>query len=133
VFFFFLAALKNDNADDSGEESEDLDEEAKLIRRTKAEAKDVASRNPVEKQPTGRVVGVIKRNWRAYVHTPCAFFVLYHPDPTNCIIQLCVPHRPDLSLFIHPFHFEPTNSLCDTARPAASTYPHANSSSPILD
>ncbi|EIN05091.1 RNB-domain-containing protein [Punctularia strigosozonata HHB-11173 SS5] len=57
------STLKNDDADDSDEEAEELDsvvEEQKVL---KAEASRAAS----EKQPTGRVVGVIKRNWRAYV------------------------------------------------------------------
>jgi len=56
------ATLKNDDAEDSGEEGDDNNEatikEAKAMRLEKRTS---------EKQPTGRVVGVIKRNWRAYV------------------------------------------------------------------
>jgi exosome complex exonuclease DIS3/RRP44 len=54
------ATLKNDDAEDSGEEGDDNNEatikEAKAMRLEKRTS---------EKQPTGRVVGVIKRNWRA--------------------------------------------------------------------
>ncbi|QRV85273.1 exosome complex exonuclease DIS3/RRP44 [Ceratobasidium sp. AG-Ba] len=57
------SAQRNDNPDDSGSESEDevVDERERLA------ARDTAARNPKEKQPTGRVVGVMKRNWRAVV------------------------------------------------------------------
>lgn len=62
----FLAALKNDDADDSDEEREAGDDtEAKLIQREKRDAKATAKANALERQPTGRVVGPIKRNWRA--------------------------------------------------------------------
>jgi exosome complex exonuclease DIS3/RRP44 len=64
------AALKNDDADDSeaehqtGETAARL-EERKLLQR---EARERALAEKVkEKQPTGKVVGVIKRNWRTYV------------------------------------------------------------------
>ncbi|KAF8518199.1 RNB-domain-containing protein [Gautieria morchelliformis] len=62
------ATLKNDDAEDSEEEngSEDL-EEAKLLHKERLSARNTASKSPSEKQPTGKVVGVIKRNWRAYV------------------------------------------------------------------
>ncbi|KII94407.1 hypothetical protein PLICRDRAFT_100657 [Plicaturopsis crispa FD-325 SS-3] len=57
------ATLKNDDAEESDEEeeSEALAEETKLLRSEMAKA------SAAEKQPTGRVVGIIKRNWRAYV------------------------------------------------------------------
>ena len=60
----FLVTLTNDNAEDSEEEGDDLmvhEHESKALRieRTKTPSS--------EMQPTGRVVGVIKRNWRAYV------------------------------------------------------------------
>jgi len=55
-----LATLKNDDAEDSGDEGDEDDE---IIAREK---KAVRSENVTsEKQPTGRIVGVIKRNWRA--------------------------------------------------------------------
>jgi exosome complex exonuclease DIS3/RRP44 len=60
-----LVALKDDDADDEGgEETKELDEEAVREKKEAAEAAEVAKKNPLEKQPTGRVVGVFKRNWR---------------------------------------------------------------------
>ncbi len=51
------ATLKNDDADDSGEEEEAvIDAESKMVS---------TSSSSSNKQPTGRIVGVIKRNWRA--------------------------------------------------------------------
>ncbi|CUA70573.1 exosome complex exonuclease DIS3/RRP44 [Rhizoctonia solani] len=58
------AAQRNDNPDDSASEGEHSDDEDAKERKA---ARDTAARNPKEKQPTGRVVGVMKRNWRAYV------------------------------------------------------------------
>lgn len=60
------AALKNDDADDSGDEEAALDE-IERERKEKINVEEVALKNAIEKQPTGRVVGVFKRNWRAYV------------------------------------------------------------------
>lgn len=46
---------------DQGDEEDDLmNVEEKVVR---AET----PRRPSEKQPTGRIIGIIKRNWRAYV------------------------------------------------------------------
>jgi len=61
----FTATLKNDDAEDSGEEGDENAEEviAKESRVLRSETQVPTS----ERQPTGRVVGVIKRNWRAYV------------------------------------------------------------------
>ncbi|EGN94814.1 hypothetical protein SERLA73DRAFT_171208 [Serpula lacrymans var. lacrymans S7.3] len=59
------ATLRNDDAEDSGEEGEDKET---LVRERESKAvRSEISKRPTEKQPTGRVVGVIKRNWRAYV------------------------------------------------------------------
>ncbi|KAI0287919.1 RNB-domain-containing protein [Russula brevipes] len=55
------STLKNDDAEESDEEGE------RLIVDEKAPRTEVSSRSITEKQPTGRIVGVIKRNWRAYV------------------------------------------------------------------
>ncbi|KAJ7602219.1 RNB-domain-containing protein [Mycena rosella] len=58
------ATLKNDDAADSDEEEENDDvmrQEAKAVRASEAMAAQK------EKQPTGRVVGIIKRNWRPVV------------------------------------------------------------------
>ncbi|KAJ6573965.1 hypothetical protein DFH09DRAFT_384346 [Mycena vulgaris] len=58
------ATLKNDDAADSDEDEENDDvmrQEAKAVRASEAMAQQK------EKQPTGRVVGIIKRNWRSVV------------------------------------------------------------------
>ncbi|CAE6477184.1 unnamed protein product [Rhizoctonia solani] len=60
-------AQRNDNPDDSASEGEHSDEEDAIQAKERQAARDTAARNPKEKQPTGRVVGVMKRNWRAYV------------------------------------------------------------------
>lgn len=61
------ATLKDDDAEESDEEGE------RVIVDEKVPRTEGSSRPITEKQPTGRVVGVIKRNWRAYVVTgfPC--------------------------------------------------------------
>lgn len=58
------AALKNDDAEDSEEEAEDevLVQEKKVVQEERGAVPSTSS-----KQPTGRVVGIVKRNWRAYV------------------------------------------------------------------
>jgi exosome complex exonuclease DIS3/RRP44 len=53
--------LKNDDAEDSDEEGETrqpVAEEQKLL-------EEESGRTAAERQPTGRVVGIVKRNWRA--------------------------------------------------------------------
>ncbi|KAI0303388.1 RNB-domain-containing protein [Multifurca ochricompacta] len=55
------STLKNDDADESDEEGE------RIVIEEKAPRPEGLSRPISEKQPTGRVVGIIKRNWRAYV------------------------------------------------------------------
>lgn len=58
------AALKNDDAEDSEGEGED----ETLVREKKASGEERgAAPTGSSKQPTGRVVGIVKRNWRAYV------------------------------------------------------------------
>ncbi|KAH7908909.1 hypothetical protein BJ138DRAFT_1156546 [Hygrophoropsis aurantiaca] len=59
------ATLKNDDADDSGEEGEDGEDGVPIVRERNPQAD--SKKVSVEKQPTGRIVGIIKRNWRAYV------------------------------------------------------------------
>lgn len=54
--------LRDDDAEDPEDKESDMDEVA--IRESKVHQEDSRSR---DKQPTGRVVGVIKRNWRSYV------------------------------------------------------------------
>ena len=56
-----LATLRNDDADESEEESDD-DEAVAERRVLQAEQ---ARREASARQPTGRVVGIIKRNWRS--------------------------------------------------------------------
>ena len=53
-----LATLKNDDAEDSGEEGDDevLVKEYRHIQ---------SEKQTLEKQPTGRIGGVIRRKWRA--------------------------------------------------------------------
>ncbi|KAJ3726993.1 RNB-domain-containing protein [Lentinula raphanica] len=61
------ATLKNDDAEDSGEEGDENGEEV-IAKESRVLAVDSIEKHPPsERQPTGRVVGVIKRNWRAYV------------------------------------------------------------------
>ncbi|KAI1791379.1 RNB-domain-containing protein [Ganoderma leucocontextum] len=57
------AALKNDDAHDSDEKA---DEEGVVTERKTLQAESVKP-TISSKQPTGRVVGIIKRNWRSYV------------------------------------------------------------------
>jgi exosome complex exonuclease DIS3/RRP44 len=60
--------LKNDDADESDEEGERVIVDEKALRN------EPSSRPITEKQPTGRVVGIIKRNWRAYVVTSLPWY-----------------------------------------------------------
>jgi hypothetical protein len=60
-----VATQRNDNADDSASEGGQSDKEEIIDQHERLAARDTAARNPKEKQPTGRVVGVMKRNWRA--------------------------------------------------------------------
>ena len=58
-----IAVLKNDDAEDSEDEEHEDDVEAEAERRhLHAES---AKKLAAEKQPTGRIVGIIKRNWRS--------------------------------------------------------------------
>ncbi|KAG6817260.1 hypothetical protein H0H87_010921 [Tephrocybe sp. NHM501043] len=56
------STLKNDDAEGLGDEA---DEEEDQFSRLEKQVEDV--KRTSEKQPTGCIVGVIKRNWRAYV------------------------------------------------------------------
>jgi exosome complex exonuclease DIS3/RRP44 len=78
----FKATLKDDDAEESDEEGERVIVDEKALRT------EVSSRPITEKQPTGRIVGIIKRNWRAYVVTgsPCL------PVLTMFSNQICLPH-----------------------------------------
>ena len=60
--------LKNDDAEESDEEGERVIVDEKALR------SEPSSRPITEKRPTGRIVGVIKRNWRAYVVTGLSFY-----------------------------------------------------------
>lgn len=58
-----IATLRNDDADESEEESDDDEAVAeRKVLQTKHARREASAR-----QPTGRVVGIIKRNWRSYV------------------------------------------------------------------
>jgi exosome complex exonuclease DIS3/RRP44 len=57
-------ALRDDDAEDD-EGAGVVDQEPKDKQRQSMDVDDETKRKPREVQPTGRVVGVIKRNWRA--------------------------------------------------------------------
>jgi exosome complex exonuclease DIS3/RRP44 len=58
-------ALRDDDAEsDNEDDREARRKEAVLEARERENARGVARSNPTEKQPTGKVVGIIKRNWR---------------------------------------------------------------------
>jgi exosome complex exonuclease DIS3/RRP44 len=59
-------ALRDDDAEDD-EGAGVVDQEAKDTQKETMDVDDETKKKPREVQPTGRVVGVIKRNWRAYV------------------------------------------------------------------
>ena len=59
-------ALKNDDADDEeGETQETGQAEGRLEEIEQKTAANAAQQNAVEKRPTGKVVGIVKRNWRS--------------------------------------------------------------------
>ncbi|KAJ4483766.1 hypothetical protein J3R30DRAFT_3451305 [Lentinula aciculospora] len=60
------AIQRNDDAEDSGEEG-DVNGEEVIAKESRVLSGDPSQKTPSERQPTGRVVGIIKRNWRAYV------------------------------------------------------------------
>ncbi|KIK69027.1 hypothetical protein GYMLUDRAFT_35068 [Collybiopsis luxurians FD-317 M1] len=60
------ATLKNDDAEDSDEENDENGEQV-LVKESRALSGNSGQKALSERQPTGRVVGIIKRNWRAYV------------------------------------------------------------------
>ena len=62
----YAVALKDDDADDD-EDIGVTEEEKRAAAREKVEAEEAAKRKPRDVLPTGKVVGVIKRNWRACV------------------------------------------------------------------
>ncbi|KAG8943735.1 exosome catalytic subunit dis3, partial [Tulasnella sp. 424] len=61
------ATLKDDDPDDSdGEEGEGMDEtEKKELRRERKDTASESRNSRAQPQPTGKIVGIIKRNWRA--------------------------------------------------------------------
>ena len=66
IIFGYKATLKNDNPDESEEESQDEAEEAEKTEEKKLLKSERSNPVPIAvKQPTGRIIGVIKRNWRA--------------------------------------------------------------------
>lgn len=58
--------LKNDDVE-SGDENDENDTNDTLLQARESRAVRESAQAPTEKQPTGRVVGIVKRNWRAYV------------------------------------------------------------------
>ncbi|KAJ1024369.1 hypothetical protein NDA18_004538 [Ustilago nuda] len=62
------AALKDDDAErGDGQGAADDDIEARLARKEAADAQANARSSRGEPQPTGKVVGIVRRNWRSYV------------------------------------------------------------------
>ncbi|KAF8714246.1 hypothetical protein AX14_012862 [Amanita brunnescens Koide BX004] len=63
------ATLKDDDAESSGDERDEDELNEALSREKKLLLKEQRAKQKKmqERQPTGRVVGIIKRNWRAYV------------------------------------------------------------------
>jgi hypothetical protein len=57
-------ALKDDDVEDDEGAGVD-DKEKQKLAEEKMDVEDETKRKPKDVQPTGRVVGVIKRNWRA--------------------------------------------------------------------
>jgi len=59
-------ALKNDDADDEeGDAQETGQAEGRLEQIEEKTATDAAKQNAAEKRPTGKVVVIVKRNWRS--------------------------------------------------------------------
>ncbi|KAF8637547.1 hypothetical protein AX17_002754 [Amanita inopinata Kibby_2008] len=64
------STLKNDDAESSGDDRDEAELDDELLSREKkvlAKEQKAKHKKVKEKQPTGKVVGIIKRNWRAYV------------------------------------------------------------------
>jgi len=108
------AALKDDDADDSDAELEAAEDKARLeeerILRREMQATAGREMKEKEKQPTGKVVGIIKRNWRPYVslsttHVSRLFMILYsyvcHIDRTS-LTTLVVTSTAQQSVFASP-------------------------------
>ena len=92
-----LATLKNDDAEDSGEGEEENDEV--LVK----ESRHIQSeKRTSEKQPTARIVGVIKRNWRAYVISRSMKHYCIIKNFTVTYVISIVLHSPHQML--HLFH-----------------------------
>lgn len=62
-----VATLRNDDPDSSEEEDNDAVALVEEQERCTLEKEATQTKSSSEKQPTGRIVGIIKRNWRAYV------------------------------------------------------------------
>lgn len=64
-------ALKNDDAGGDGEDAEDGvegdAEDALTERKEERDSAATTQKDPAEAKPTGKVVGMVKRNWRSYV------------------------------------------------------------------
>lgn len=57
-------ALKDDDAEDD-EGAGVADREARKAEQERKDVEDESKRKPKAVQPTGKVIGVVKRNWRA--------------------------------------------------------------------
>ena len=83
----YAATLQNDNAEDTDEEEEGADDEAQVEQKV-LKSEDI-KRASSEKQPTGRIVGIIKRNWRSYVtvNVPAILYSDYNNVSYVCHID----------------------------------------------
>ena len=61
----YSVMLKHDDAESSGDEQDEDDEVLSREKRLLLKEEKAKKKKEKEKQPTGRVVGIIKRNWRA--------------------------------------------------------------------
>ena len=124
-YIHFLATLKNDDAEDSGEEGDENDD---ITTREKKAIISHTTKRTSERQPTGRIVGVIKRNWRACVSpSHCTYPMPRIKKPP----QLRMSHRQYISNIIQSHLPLPTNSLRNSCLSAAPTYPTANAASTL--
>ena len=98
--------LKNDDAEDEEEDEEDEDDV--LHKETKILKSEDAKRSQSEKQPTGKVVGIIKRNWRSFVS------VLLISHKTFIFHQICLSHRFYFFIFLFLYIDVPPDRLCNS-------------------
>ena len=113
TYFIATATLKNDDVEESGDEA---DENDTLVQARESRAIRV-THTPAERQPTGRIVGIVKRNWRAYVVSIFSnisilisvgsLYVLYIGMYATSMLPLSPPRRSLrwlLKMSLHPLY-----------------------------